>query len=153
MRPPPPAPLVRLVYKSRSALEGTASDIQRSFDAILDTSRRRNAAEGVTGALMFTRLLFVQALEGPADAVESVFDRICCDVRHVGVEIVEYGPVTEPGFGEWSMSHLVPDGAAEALLDGRAGEGELVDAAASALKLMAALLRAPDDTAAPRRTG
>ena len=66
----PAAPqMVRLIYKSRSALEGTASDVERSFDAILETSRRRNAADGLTGALIFTRLLFVQALEGPADVV------------------------------------------------------------------------------------
>ncbi len=85
--------MVRLIYKSRSALEGTASDLERGFEGLLETSRRRNAAEGVTGALMFTRLLFVQALEGPADIVERTFDRICCDLRHKEVEIIEYGPV------------------------------------------------------------
>ena len=149
----PAAPqLVRLIYKSRSALEGAASDVEREFEGILRISRRRNVEEGVTGALMFTRLLFVQALEGPAEAVESVFDRICSDVRHTGVEVVEYGPVGERGFGEWSMSHLVPDGAAEALLDGRPDAAEPADAATSALKLMAVLLRAPDHTQAPRRS-
>ena len=136
--------LVRLIYRSRGALKGTASDVERGLEAILEASRRRNAGEGVTGALVFTRLLFVQALEGPSAAVEAVFDRICCDLRHTGVEIIEFAPVAQRGFGEWSMSHLVPNGQAAALLDRSASDGELVDAAASALKLMAALLRAPD---------
>lgn len=137
-----PPDLVRLIYKSRSALEGTGSDIQRGYDAILETSRRRNAAEGVTGALMFTHFLFVQALEGPAEVVEQVFDRICCDLRHTAVEIIEYGPAPARSFGDWSMTHLEADGRAQALLDQPESEVGLAEAAGSALKLMAALLRA-----------
>ena len=137
----PEPELVRLIYRSRSALPGNASDVERGFASILDTSRRRNAAEGLTGALMFTRLLFVQALEGRAAVVEQAFDRICCDLRHTGVEVVEYGPAAHRAFGDWSMSHLVPDGEAAERLDRSASDEELVDAAAAALKLMAVLLR------------
>ena len=151
MSAPTPSQLVRLIYRSRSALEGTASDVERGFAAILEVSKRRNAAAGVTGALMFTRLLFVQALEGPADVVEDIFDRICCDLRHTAVEIVEYAPVAQRNFGEWSMSHLIPEGPAAALLDRSGCDSELVDAAASALKLMAALLGASDQSTAGRR--
>ena len=150
MTPTLSVPTVRLIYKSRSALEGTASDIERGVHDILQASRRRNSAEGVTGALMFTRLLFVQALEGPADAVERVFDRISCDLRHTGVEIIEYRTVDDRGFGTWSMSHVVPDGAAEVLLQDEALEGDPTDVAVSALKLMATLVSAPDNAARPR---
>ena len=153
MSAPMPSQLVRLIYRSRSALEGTASDLERDFAEILGSSRRRNAADGVTGALMFTRLLFVQALEGPADIVEEAFERICSDLRHTGVEIVEYGPVPQRGFGDWSMSHLVPNGPAAALLDSSASDSELVDAAASALKLMAALLCTSDRSASAPQSG
>jgi Sensors of blue-light using FAD len=135
------ADLFRLVYRSRSTVEGTAEEVQRAIDAIVAASRRRNGQAGVTGALMFTGLFFVQALEGPAAAVEATFDRICCDLRHSNVEVVECGPVLELAFGEWPMSHLVPNADAGALLDRVERDTELADAATAAMKLMAALIR------------
>lgn len=138
--PPDHTDLFRLVYRSRGAIAGTAEEVQATLDAILTVSRRRNTEAGITGALMFTRLLFVQALEGPADAVEATFDRVCCDLRHTNLEIVECGPVLERAFGAWSMSHLVPDAAAGALLDHVADEQELAEAATAAMRLMACLI-------------
>ncbi|MCJ2139398.1 BLUF domain-containing protein [Methylobacterium sp. E-066] len=149
MNPPGNADLFRLVYRSRSAIKGTREDVRQAIDAILAVSRRRNAEAGVTGALMFTRLFFVQALEGPTAAIEAIFDRICCDLRHTSVEVVECGPVLEPAFGEWPMSHLVPDADAGALLDRVEHETELADAAAAAMKLMAALIRPEQRINAP----
>jgi hypothetical protein len=147
------ADLFRLVYQSRSALTGSGEEVQRTIDRILAVSRRRNAEAGVTGALMFTRLYFVQALEGPAAAVESVFDRICCDLRHTGIEVIECGPVLETTFGGWSMSELVPDADAGALLDHVKTADELAETAAAAMRLMAALLRSKTarGSAAPER--
>ncbi|UIY43514.1 BLUF domain-containing protein [Methylobacterium radiotolerans] len=133
--------LFRLVYRSRNAIGGDAEEVHRQVDRILTVSRSRNAQAGVTGALMFTGLFFVQALEGPTAAVEATFDRICCDLRHSNVEVVECGPVLEPAFGEWSMSHLVPTADAGALLNRVEYDDELADAAAAAMKLMIALIR------------
>lgn len=153
MSPTDNADLFRLVYQSRSALTGSVEEVQRTIDRILAVSRRRNAEAGVTGALMFTRLYFVQALEGPAAAVESVFDRVCSDLRHTGIEVIECGPVLEATFGGWSMSELVPDAHAGALLDHVKIADELADTAAAAMKLMAALLQSKLATklAAPER--
>lgn len=153
MSPTDNADLFRLVYQSRSALTGSIEEVQRTIDQILAVSRRRNAEAGVTGALMVTRLYFVQALEGPAAAVESAFDRICCDLRHTGIEVIECGPVLETTFGEWSMSELVADAHAGALLDHVQNSDELADTAAAAMKLMAALLRSKiaAELAAPER--
>jgi hypothetical protein len=133
--------LFRLVYRSRCAITGTAEEVQRHIDRILTVSRHQNGQAGVTGALMFTGLFFVQALEGPTFAVEAAFDRICCDLRHSNVEVVECGPVLESAFGDWSMSHLVPAADSEALLDRVEHDTDLADAAATAMKLMTALIR------------
>lgn len=154
------ADLFRVVYRSRSALDGTVPEIRAAADAILATSRRRNAEAGVTGALMCLGAVFIQALEGPAAAVEATFDRICCDLRHTGVEIVECGPILERGFGDWSMSHLVPPARAgtvradpegpsldaDALEEGAMDEDAmdecaLADTAAAAVRLMASLIK------------
>ena len=141
MNPQDTPDLFRLVYRSRSTFEGTAEDVQRAIDKTLATSRTRNAEAGITGTLLFTRLFFVQALEGPAAAVEAIFDRICCDLRHVNVEVVECGPVLEPIFGDDPMSYLVPDAGSGALVERVEHDTELADAAAAAMKLMAALIR------------
>jgi hypothetical protein len=141
MTAPDHTDLFRLVYRSRSALRGDAEEVHQQVDRILTVSRHRNAQAGVTGALMFTGLFFVQALEGPAAAVEVTFDRICCDLRHSSIEVVECGPVLEPAFGDWSMSHLVPTTDAGALLDRVEHDTELADAASAAMKLMLALLQ------------
>lgn len=133
--------LFRLVYRSRSTIEGTAEEVQQAIGEILATSRTRNAEAGITGTLLFTRLFFVQALEGPAAAVEAIFDRICFDLHHVSVEVVECGPVLEPIFGDDPMSYLVPDAASGALVERVEHDTELADAAAAAMKLMAALIR------------
>ena len=133
--------LFRLVYRSRSTLRGSAEEVHQQVNRIVTLSRHRNAQAGVTGALMFTGLFFLQALEGPAAAVEATFDRICCDLRHSGVEVVECGPVLEPAFGDWSMSHLVPTIEAGALLDRVEHDTELADAASAAMKLMLTLLQ------------
>ncbi|MCJ2048984.1 BLUF domain-containing protein, partial [Methylobacterium sp. J-070] len=133
--------LFRLVYRSRSTFEGTAEEVQRAIDKTLTTSQSRNAETGITGTLLFTRLFFVQALEGPAAAVEAIFDRICCDLRHVNVEVVECGPVLEPIFGEDPMSYLVPDAGSGALVERVEHDTELADAAVAAMKLMVALIR------------
>ena len=151
MTPTVPSDLFRLVYRSRSALEGSAAEVQRAVETLVSASRDRNQAAGVTGALLFARRHFVQALEGPAPAVEAIFDRICCDLRHTGVEVVECGPVLEQAFGKAPLSHLVPDAEASAVLDGLDRATECVDTAAAAMRLMLALLRpAERDRAALR---
>ena len=135
--------LFRLLYRSRSGVAGGPAEVNREIEAILIASRRNNREAGVTGALMFTRSLFVQALEGPAQAVETTFDRICYDLRHTHLEIVECGPILERGFGGWSMSHLVPNGSMTGLLDRTENEIELAEAALAAMKLIVASMKPP----------
>ena len=136
--------LVRIIYRSRSCLEGTASEVEASLGAILQAAQSRNADAGVTGALMFTQLMFIQVLEGRAEAVEAVFERISCDLRHTALEVVEYRMIEERGFGAWSMRHLVPE--SEATVDEEAAD-DATEAARLALTLMRALLKAGADDA------
>jgi hypothetical protein len=133
--------LFRLVYRSRCAVEGSADNVQLTVDAIIADSQRRNVRIGVTGALMFTGLFFVQALEGPTAAVEATFDRICCDLRHTSVEVIECGPIIEAVFGKAAMRQLVLDTDTGALLNHFNKDTELINTAAATMKLMAALVR------------
>ena len=133
--------LFRLVYRSHSALDGSAPRVQAMIEGIIECSQRRNADAGITGALIYTQSLFVQALEGPALAVEAAFDRICCDLRHEKIEVAEYGPVLERGFGNWSMRLVRPDDPVPELYDDGSGVEDATEFAATTIKLMAVLLR------------
>ncbi len=133
--------LFRLVYRSRSALEGRPEEVQQAVDDIVAASHRRNTDAQITGALMFTHSMFVQALEGPARAVEAAFDRICCDLRHNNLEVVECSPILERGFGSWSMRHLPPDASSRELLERSDDATVISDTAIASMKLMAFLSR------------
>jgi hypothetical protein len=92
--------LLRIIYSSQpfgfdeSVLAG-----------ILLDARRCNARDGVTGALICRRDVFVQLLEGPERQVRDAFARIARDDRHVDVVIHVSEPAVERLFGEWAMLH------------------------------------------------
>jgi hypothetical protein len=98
--------LCRLLYVSRSLLEGIEPQQLAQLSALVEGSARRNALAGVTGSLLFDQGHFVQVLEGPEDAVERVFEAICCDFRHADVALVDFAHVRERLFGRWSMALL-----------------------------------------------
>lgn len=91
----------RLLYIS------TARDLpdERMLESILRVSRRNNAAVGVSGLLVVGGKRFLQALEGPADAVEQVFERIAQDQRHRAIVMLSRKSVDRRLFGQWAMGY------------------------------------------------
>jgi hypothetical protein len=98
----------RLLYRSDSALTGLADDIDREVERIVEGARRRNEASGITGALMLSAGTFIQVLEGPVGAVEATFERICCDLRHRHVRLLELAIAEERVFADWAMVQVAP---------------------------------------------
>lgn len=137
--------LFRLLYRSRSALTGSDVAVEAEVAALLEQSALNNARDGVTGALMFTSSMFIQALEGPREVLERTFERVCCDLRHLDVELIEFSPVAERAFGEWSLHRVHGDSSVEALFahlgDSEAGSVSSIHAAAQAVSLMGTLIR------------
>ncbi len=103
--------IFRVVYCSR-VRPGMTIDLP----AILEISRRNNARDGITGALMSCGGGFAQALEGPLDAVQRTFERIQCDPRHSDVVVLEARSVDERLFGKWDMA-LAAEGGILALAE------------------------------------
>lgn len=149
------SPLHRLIYRSRSALAGSDGAVEAEVDALLARSAHNNARDGVTGALMFTESVFIQVLEGPCAVLENTFERICCDLRHVDVELISFCGVAERAFGRWRLHRVRADAAIEALLrrfvGSAASDTRSEDAVSQAMTLMAALAAAaaPADDALP----
>jgi hypothetical protein len=90
--------IFQLIYASRpfGFDEGTLA-------AILIVSRRNNARDGVTGALICRGDLYLQLLEGPQEMVERAFQRIEWDRRHLEVKLLSRRNVTERLFPGWAM--------------------------------------------------
>lgn len=89
----------RLIYLSNKAPGLNAGDLAD----ILETSRRNNRMRDVTGMLIVTRKMFIQALEGSEGAVHEIFDRIRRDVRHTDVHAIIDAKAPSRAFPDWSM--------------------------------------------------
>lgn len=98
-----PGQLVRLIYASRNLLPDAVAESE--IRGILAVARRHNAPLEVTGALLFSADVFVQALEGPRAAVETVFETIQLDPRHADIVVLDVGAVGERAFAGWSMAY------------------------------------------------
>lgn len=136
--------MYRLLYRSRSALAGWDMTIEAAIEEILRKSAANNSRDGVTGALMFTASLFIQALEGPRDVLELTFERICNDLRHSDIQIIEFAPVSHRDFGEWSLHRVHAGETIETLLSQVAKSPACnysAQAAAQAASLMSTLIR------------
>lgn len=101
--------LHRLLYRSQPAVDRLPDDIDAELLSIVLRSQAKNAAVGLTGALMYASGVFIQALEGPLASVEATFERICCDQRHRHVRLIEFAPAEARMFEQWSMASIAPD--------------------------------------------
>lgn len=71
--------------------------------ALLEKSRRNNTRLELTGLLLFKDGQFMQALEGPDEAVQALYAIIERDPRHRGIRALMREQVTERQFPDWSM--------------------------------------------------
>ncbi|HUO22971.1 MAG TPA: BLUF domain-containing protein [Caulobacteraceae bacterium] len=75
-----------------------------SLGAILETSRKNNQRDGVTGMLCAFDSNFLQFLEGAQEAVSATFGRIRHDPRHFRIIELYEEPIDGRLFGNWSMA-------------------------------------------------
>ena len=101
--------LYRVLYCSHPATSATSAAMDGDIRDILAVARRRNAADGITGGLMFSKGCFAQVLEGPMQAVAETFERIQQDERHHAVTVLQAGPVVARDFPAWSMAYTGAD--------------------------------------------
>lgn len=94
--------LVRCLYASRAASLPDGA----LLDEILDQSRKKNPALGITGLLCVSGDIFIQVLEGGRDEVCELYNAIVRDVRHTQVRLLTYEEISERRFGAWSMGQV-----------------------------------------------
>jgi hypothetical protein len=87
-----------LVYSSKR--RGVQAD---SLAEIGETSRRNNARDGLTGALLHDDRVFLQLIEGDHDPVARCFLRIAQSPLHDGIRIIAFADRDVRLFAAWSM--------------------------------------------------
>ncbi len=90
----------RVVYASRPF--GFDSAI---LSSILIDTRRLNARDDITGALICRGDIYLQLLEGPEEQVMRTLERIKRDDRHVEITLHFAEAVSERMFAKWAMLH------------------------------------------------
>lgn len=81
---------------------------------ILAKSRINNRRIDVTGALLFNSKRFLQAIEGEAETVKSLFTKINQDTRHSALVILNERKLDARQFGSWAMAF--EDGSGQTVL-------------------------------------
>ena len=95
-----PVPMIHLVYMSVAA-----QDIDdRELRTMLDKYRHYNTARGITGMLFYSNGHIAQILEGEANVVEPLYEKISRDTRHINVVKLAHKNIEQRSFAEWSMA-------------------------------------------------
>lgn len=88
----------QLIYRSRPF----GFDIA-TLASILMTARRNNPQNDITGALICRQDMYLQLIEGPDDAIDTLYEKIRDDDRHLEVTLEASGAITQRMFPDWAM--------------------------------------------------
>jgi hypothetical protein len=91
---------INIVYASRA---GTEFREREARHRLKFQSQNENAKREITGLLVYCEGIFLQALEGPAAAVDSLYECIARDTRHSEVDLLARTAITKRAFGKWTM--------------------------------------------------
>ncbi|WP_406830634.1 BLUF domain-containing protein [Pedococcus sp. KACC 23699] len=91
--------MLSLTYFSTASSDLSKEDLLE----LLERTRSKNTALGLTGVLLYSDGNFVQTLEGPEDVVEDAYARISRDRRHHGLFVALREEIEQRAYPEWSM--------------------------------------------------
>lgn len=92
--------LKTLTYTSEA--RGDVDEVE--LERILRSAVTLNPLDGVTGLLVFNGSAFVQIVEGGAEAIDDLVQRVRADERHVNFQVRDERFVEHRSFPDWSMS-------------------------------------------------
>ncbi|HEX8425858.1 BLUF domain-containing protein [Hymenobacter sp.] len=92
--------MIHIVYISRAVRPLSDQDLQ----LLLDQCRRDNARHNVTGVLFYSHGNIAQLIEGEAEMLEPLFEKIARDGRHSNVVKLVSKPISVRSFSDWSMA-------------------------------------------------
>lgn len=96
----------RLLYISDRRIDHLDAD---SFETeVVVASRIKNAALGLSGALLFTGTHFAQILEGPKASIDALMQTLQDDDRHENIAVIERSAINTRRFADWQMAYFGP---------------------------------------------
>jgi Sensors of blue-light using FAD len=98
--------LTTLVYMSHAGNVFKKRDERQKLKIHAQTE---NAKRGITGMLIYCEGLFLQVLEGEAEAVNRLYSSIFADPRHTGVELLCQQEITSRLYHNWAMGYIDSD--------------------------------------------
>lgn len=94
--------LTSVTYTSLARMDPRSSDLE----AIRAAARKHNAADGITGMLVFNGTHFLQTIEGSERSIDGLLERLRKDPRHTGFEIRDQRKIDARSFPDWPMEML-----------------------------------------------
>ena len=89
--------MIRVTYLSQEALPLSSDGVL----GLLTQCHRNNTDRGLTGMLLFGNGTFLQTLEGEAEVVDGLMDKISRDPRHTGMKVLRREAITERLYSQW----------------------------------------------------
>ncbi|QKR99660.1 BLUF domain-containing protein [Sphingomonas sp. CL5.1] len=96
----------QVIYRSIStAASGLAAD---DAPEILKVAKALNGVDGITGILYIDGQNFLQVIEGEAESIAGLLERLLADPRHMDIAILSDTSIDEREFGDWTMVQRDP---------------------------------------------
>lgn len=92
----------QLVYLSEAVTKMSRADLE----SIQNVAKTNNQPIDVTGSLFYNGGWFLQILEGPLAALDSLYHKIELDPRHRNTRVIYNEPARFRTFGRWSMNMI-----------------------------------------------
>ena len=73
---------------------------------LLEKSRTNNERFGITGMLLYKDGNFMQVIEGPEDAITTLYGNICADPAHHNILTLIDEPAEYRSFPDWQMGFV-----------------------------------------------
>ena len=108
--------LYELSYRSTEKPGITSSDIEN----IIETSRKNNKKNDITGCLINFEGMFFQIIEGPKSAVLNLYKILKQDSRHFEVTELWKGVKLNRQFKDWNLAAISESGKFQTSMDGDA---------------------------------
>jgi hypothetical protein len=94
--------MIRYIYTSKIAQTLDHQDLQN----IVQSAKKYNQQNDITGLLISNFEYFFQVLEGPEQHVAALYEKIKVDPRHLGIHLMSQEGVTHRLFPDWRMGYL-----------------------------------------------
>lgn len=93
-----------LLYRSTALKPPTPMELEQMTSA----AQRRNQALGITGILYYDEGRFLQTIEGPPEALETVWTSILRDPRHKDIEVLNQTLTPTRLYSGWDLKLVAP---------------------------------------------